>query len=318
MTKSPSLVWSPTNEYVADRIRHEKRLLFLIAPFIKLDALKQLVSICDDTSELQIIVRWNAKDLLAGASDLEIYPYLTDHNIPLYTHPDIHLKLFIFTDALAFHTSGNITHKGLGLAKTHNIEIGCEVGLTPNDWLQLLRILDQSNRVDDEVHQTAMTYLETNKSTSPPLPPLDLQPKVDKRFSRLSLPSSSNPDALYAFYQDSDNEKILPEAASAFMHDLLLYGIPMGLPKEVFFATLSGKFKAHPFVLEIVNLIKAAGSARFGLVNEWITANCSDKPTPYRWEMKTATRRLYDWLAYFFTQISWDIPGSHSMVIRWA
>src|SRR5262249_54640128 len=116
MNTSPSLVWSPTHEYLADRIRQEKQLRILIAPFIKLEALKQLVSICKDTSELQVIVRWKAKDLLTAASDLAIYPFLRDRGIPLYTHSEIHLKLFLFTDALAFHTSGNITEKGLGIA----------------------------------------------------------------------------------------------------------------------------------------------------------------------------------------------------------
>ena len=64
-------------------------------------------------------------------------------------------------------------------------------------------------------------------------------------------------------------------------------------------------------------LIKNERSARFGQVNEWITELCSDKPTPYRWELKSSTNKLYDWLDYFFDEISWDVPGRHSQVIYW-
>jgi hypothetical protein len=198
-----------------------------------------------------------------------------------------------------------------------NVEIGCEVSLAQADWLRVFQILEESNRVDDDVYQTAVAYTEANKSTPPPVPPLDLTPKIDKRFSRLSLPSSSGPEALYTFYNDPATETASADDASAFVHDLMLYDIPQGLSKKAFFATLKERFAAHPFVTEIITLIKEAGSARFGLVNEWITTNCSDKPTPYRWEMKPATRRLYDWLAFFFSEISWGVPGAHSMVIKW-
>jgi hypothetical protein len=66
-----------------------------------------------------------------------------------------------------------------------------------------------------------------------------------------------------------------------------------------------------------MELIKKEKNARFGLVNEWLQQNCSDKPTPYRWELKATTRCLYDWLAYFFPEISWDRP-SYSMILRWS
>ena len=58
MANRSSLIWSPTYEYLVDRIRHHKRLQVLIAPFIKQDALEELLGACEDTSDLSIIVRW--------------------------------------------------------------------------------------------------------------------------------------------------------------------------------------------------------------------------------------------------------------------
>jgi hypothetical protein len=52
-------------------------------------------------------------------------------------------------------------------------------------------------------------------------------------------------------------------------------------------------------------------------VNDWIYQHCSDVPLPYKWEMKRNTNFLYNWLSYFYDEITWDIPGSHSQVIYW-
>ncbi len=317
MTRHSNLVWSPTHEYLSARIHQETTLRILIAPFIKLDALAHLLSTCQDTTDLQVIVRWRPQDLVSDVSDLAIYPFLRERRISLYVHPDVHLKLFVFNDAMAFHTSGNITRKGIGLTPDHNIEIGCEVSLATADWEQIFLILNASERVDDEVYARALTYIEANKTKPPPLPPLDLRPLGDKRFSRLSLPSSPNPESLHDYYRSVANNAEPQEDASAFIHDLNLYCVPPGLTREQFFSVLGRQFRTHPFITAIAGLIKQHGSARFGLVNDWITKNCSDRPTPYRWEMKSATRRLYDWLDSFFPEISWDVPGSHSMVIRW-
>ena len=66
-----------------------------------------------------------------------------------------------------------------------------------------------------------------------------------------------------------------------------------------------------------VDYIKEKKSVRFGEMNDWITSNCIDNPTPYRWEIKPTTNKLYDWLSFFYEKIYWDIPGSHSQVIYW-
>lgn len=318
MSEESSLIWSPTYEYLAGRIRAHGRLRLLIAPFIKLDALEALLEVCVHKSDLSIIVRWSGRDIVSGASDISVYPYLNELRVPLYVHPRIHLKLLVFNDALAFHTSGNITQRGLGLQSGHNIEIGCQIEVGYSDWSKIYEILNESTRVDDVAYNEARRYIEENRSKPPPLPSLRLQAKSDKRFSKLSLPSSPNPEELFRFYEAPGEVGGGDAEVAAFMHDLVLYQIPEGLDRRTFFEALGERFVNHPFTRAIVSLIQEEKSARFGLVNEWLTTNCSDKPTPYRWEMKSVTRRLYDWLDYFYPEISWDIPGAHSMVIRWS
>ena len=77
-------------------------------------------------------------------------------------------------------------------------------------------------------------------------------------------------------------------------------------------------FKAHPFIITAVDYVKKNKSVRFGEMNNWIKSNCSDTPTPYRWEIKSTTNKLYDWLKFFYDEIDWNIPGKRSQIIYWA
>jgi len=74
MEKNSSLVWSPIYNFIQTMICQQKRITLLISPFIKLDALKALITQCEDISELKIIARWASGDIIRKVTDLEIYP----------------------------------------------------------------------------------------------------------------------------------------------------------------------------------------------------------------------------------------------------
>jgi len=308
------LVWSPIHKFLKEQIQYKAQLRLLIAPFIKIDALKTLIEMCEDISHLKVITRWAGRDIINRVVDLDIYQYLAEKRIPLFLNCSIHLKLYSFDNACAFHSSGNITKKGLGLASDSNVEIGCMVKLSDEDWKQIYNILNKSNRVDDMMYKKALQYLEENSKITKDIPSFDLQPTDLKEFSILSLPASPTPEDLCGFYQTryDNNEDMVP----SYVHDLILYNIDDSLTQDHFHQQLKEKFIEHPFVQAIVNLIRKEKSARFGLVNEWIQNHCSDRPTPYKWEIKRNTLFLYNWLEYFFDEISWDRPN-YSMILRW-
>jgi PLD-like domain len=310
------LVWTPTYKYVAHKIREKKKLQFIIAPFIKREALKQLLDQCEDTSNLKVIVRWDKADIVSQVSDLEVYKDLKNQGIPLYRHSSIHLKMLVFDQNWAFHTSSNITKKGLGLADKPNIEVGVQIRLETNDWIQIQKLLASSIRIDEVLYERFVKYKADNKTKSDPLPPLQLDLGLEKDFSKLSLPATQSPNQLYEIYERPDKFKDEEDLYAAFVHDLVLYDVSNDVSREDFFQQLGKNFKAHLFVQKIVGLIKREGSARFGKVNEWITEHCSDNPTPYTWELKESTNKLYNWLDYFFDEIHWDRPN-YSQVIYW-
>ena len=311
------LVWTPTYKYVATKIKEKKKLLFIIAPFIKREALQKLIEPCEDTSQLKVIVRWDTADIVNQVSDLEIYEDLKEQEIPLYRNSSIHLKMLVFDQNWAFHTSGNITKKGLGLVENPNIEVGAQIRLEDKDWIEIQKLLKNSIRIDEAIYQKFVTYKEDNYKKQDPLPQLKIELDSTKEFSKLSLPAVQSPGKLYEIYQSPEKFKDEEDLYAAFVHDLVLYDVPTGITRDDFFQLLGTNFKRHSFVQKIVGLIKDEGSAAFWQVNGWITELCSDKPTPYRWELKSNTNKLYDWLDYFFEEIHWDVPGKHSQVIYW-
>jgi hypothetical protein len=308
------LVWGPINRHLAEELDHRDNARLLIVPFIQLGALQNLLGSCRSVAGLEVVTRWRESDLVSGVSDIEVYQYLKERSIPLYVHRDIHLKLYIFDGARAFHTSANITGSGLGTADRSNVEIGCEVGLTREDWRQIFQLLEASTKVDDELYEKARAYRKANAQPRQKLPKLDLTPSTDRRFSILSLPATESPEQLYEVY--CGGIKPSGEMVAEVAHDLILYGIPEDLEKDEFYDRLASAFVEHPFTAAIVVQLKEVRSARFGLVNEWVQNLCSDKPTPYRWTIKPTTRKLYNWLAFFFKEITWDRP-KHSQVIGW-
>ena len=314
MGDQSNLVWSPTHSFLAGQLDSGEDLRLLISPFMQSGALSALIDRCHTIDSLKVITRWSAHDIASGISDPEVYPLLKARGIPLYLHKSIHLKLMAFSTNWAFVTSSNVTSRGLGLSTQQNLEVGCRAELRQEDWRQLYALLADSVRVDDAMYESAVAYRDANRQTSGTLPPLELAPAHDPAFSTLALPATDNPQTLHKAYAHLSS---LPAVdAPAFYHDLALYDLPIGLRADEFYDLLRLAFVSHPFTLAIVALISDEGSARFGLVNQWLQDNCSDRPTPYRWELKPATRRLYDWLEYFYDEISWDRPH-HSMVIRW-
>lgn len=311
------LKWTPIFDAIIERTKAHDAPSLIIAPFIKRESLVRILDTIPQVKGIKVISRWNLKDVATGVSDISVYPYLSKLGIPLYIHNRIHLKLFVFESNLGFHTSGNITSYGLGTVPQSNIEIGCFVSLSENDWVQLFKLLDESRIVDDSVYSLYSEFLKINKEEKKEYPPLKMPADWNKDYSIMSLPACESPELLYDFSIKKDTNWQDPEFVRKCLHDLILYGFPRGQNKDAFFDLLSRSFRSQAFIKDLVSFIKEIGSVRFGAVNDWIRKKCTDVPLPYRWELKANTRILYNWLAAFYHQISWKIPGKRSQVIYW-
>jgi len=312
-----SLIWSPVYRALERQLETGDKLALLVVPFIKVEALKQLMWATSVSKNLKVVVRWLPQDLIAGVSDLEVYPFLKSQNIPLYFNNQIHLKLYTFESNLAFNTSGNLTLRGLGYAEHGNIEVGNLVTLDLDDWAQLYTIIDQSIQVDDHVHQDLSDAL--NRSDKPPLPsPTVSWPKFERKsFSIQRFPATESPEVFMKLLGDRSTLALNSDNFRRFAHDVALLRVPVGLSDQDLSQHLQASIKADEFIQSFVSELRKQRSMRFGAVTDWIHKNCEDVPVPYRWEIKESVRIMYDWLVFAFEEITWDTPGAKSQVIYW-
>lgn len=189
------LVWNPVHTVLEERITRGDGINFLIIPFIKVAALRQLHWVQTKNIRFKVICRWRPDDLLSGASDVEVFTYLKTAGCQLYVNNDIHMKLYVFESNTAFNTSANLTLRGLGYSDPANIEVGNMVTLTVDDWARIHKILAASRQVDDAVYERAKAFVENNPKPGLGLAQPDFfdKPKV---YTIGSLPAAATPAKL--------------------------------------------------------------------------------------------------------------------------
>ena len=313
------LSWQPIYKAIQKLSESHDRLSWIVAPFIKLEALKRLLDSVGNTENLVVISRWRIDDFVAGVSDLDIFPYLQQKGIKLFVNYALHMKLYVYESNFAINTSANLTLSGLGYSDTCNIEVANVVKLKSGDWVRLHSIEKGSRIVTQVVYDRYRALLA---SIPPRLPfsfgGLDEIFGSGKEFTFSSLPATLNPEVLFRIYFEQDLDVAeRPETLRRAYHDFAEFGIVAGIEtKEEFYRILGLNFSNNPFVREFVIYLNQAKSIHFGGVTSWIHSRCDDVPLPFRWEVKFATQCFYNWLQYFIDEIEWDRPH-HSQIIRW-
>lgn len=98
--------------------------VLIIAPFIKIDALRSLLKVVPSGTHLRCVTRWLPEEVAIGVSDPEILDLLEDRgNFSLTLVDRLHAKLYIAGDRCLVG-SANVTLAGLGEGgDSNNIEI---------------------------------------------------------------------------------------------------------------------------------------------------------------------------------------------------
>lgn len=270
--------------------------LYIYVPYIKLEQLEGLIKNCNAVKA--VIVRWEPRDLITGASDLEIYPFLKGKGITLYRNPRVHLKAFLNSGKSAFIGSANISQRALNTPTLlkYNYELAtiCD-DLSLDDRLYFNLIESESILVTDLIYQQIKSQLPEKVATFPKESDFEINVHYpDKDFSIASLPMTYNVETLYRIYETQ--EGLHEVELNCSLHDLAIYNIPLGLPLEEFKEKLKSNFFNHPFIKAFLANIDLENSVYFGRAKEWIHKNCSDVPTPRRWEITENIQILYRWI----------------------
>ena len=270
--------------------------LFIFVPYIKVETLKQLLA---STSNCKaIIVRWETKDLIIGSSDLEVYQYCKEKNITLYRNSRLHLKAFIDSYKNCIMGSANISVRALNLPEInrYNYELATSIdNLSIDDRLYFGVILNESILITDSIYEQLQAQLPQKRKEFPDEGEFEFNIEApDKDFLISSLPMTYSVKTLLRICET--RETVNEVELNCAMHDLALYGLPLGLAPDAFMALLKANFFNHPFIKTFLAIVEGSGEIYFGTAKDWIHKSCTDVPTPRKWEITENIQILYRWI----------------------
>lgn len=299
------------------KTNQDKKIIYLFVPYIKTSILKKLLE--NITNKIIIITTWNTQDLLAGSSELELYPFCKLRNFTLYINNQIHLKVYSSALEEMIVSTANVSERGL--LPEGNLECATFVDeISFEDRLYFENILKNSRLVNDMMYEQLKKWYEMQI-----VPPQEKNvfdeiviPMSEKDFLISALPMTRNIEILETGYSrirqnmtPSDDDEI----SNCIFHDLANYNISLGLKTNEFRQKLKQEFFAHPFIQRIDEFINP--EAYFGRIKEWIQNNCTDVPIPSRRELTGNVQVLLEWFEKLGDgKYVVDIPGEHSQRIR--
>ena len=178
----------------------------IIAPFIKVQALRWLIEVVAPDVHIRCVTRWRPEEVAEGVSDPAIiYDLEARDNCRLTLVDNLHAKIYI-ADKRCLAGSVNTTHKGFGDVTNSNIEILLESFVDdPNIENTLLDIAQAEKVATIELAEKIMML-----ATSLPQPN-----SIDKFW----FPRSNKPEDAFIFYSKRP-DGYLSEADRLLLLDL--------------------------------------------------------------------------------------------------
>ena len=242
---------------VQEIVRSAKNRIILVAPFIKLHTLENLIrEKSESVTDFICVTRWLPEDIASGVCDIEIFDQLVACEGVLYVHPNLHAKIYS-NESQFLIGSANLTDRALGWHSPSNVEL--LVTLSPDfpgldEWINTL--LESSVRATEELRDRILLNANQLKiSHSFHFPP-EVEEPNDQSVG-VWIPTCTIPDELWLIYQGAGAESFVSSAYEAAIHDLSVLAIPQGLNEALFRVFIEGILKQMPIFNEIDQLATA-------------------------------------------------------------
>jgi phosphatidylserine/phosphatidylglycerophosphate/cardiolipin synthase-like enzyme len=280
-----------TNELL-DAIENASNELVICSAFVKTQAIQHLLRDISEDVTVSIIARWAKQDLVFGASDLGVYQWCQSKGYRFGVNSKLHAKLYSIDQSLIFLGSANLTHRGLSISGTGNLEIGTCIDPTDTDMEKFRSFInDEVVWLDDNLYQTLSAEIDASQDVN----------------------SEANDDVWSA-----DVIAMLRRSTSHLWVSELLFTSPKSLLSPNFeleeivhdFELLNlniDNFDANALKLGFMQtrlfqwLRDTAGinnAVRFGWLTNELHNALLDDATPYRSEIKEFVVIIFDWFKF--------------------
>lgn len=276
---------------------------FLVAPFIKVQVVEQLLAAAPASVSGTIVTRWRAEEVAAGVSDLEVLDEVSKHpGWTLRLCHRLHAKYYR-VDARALIGSANLTQTALGWRQPSNLELLFEVPRQADTFgrfeAQLIReSVPASYEIRDAVSLAARS-LEASIAMAAEGVALSEAGPIDHLRNApdfLSwLPFARNPGDI-AYVAKNGASDLSTAAADQVSRDYHALNLPNSLPPSVVADLVRSRLAQHPLILRLNDY--AVQPRRFGemssFVERWLRANGIPRDSDEAWQT------LMRWLLHFF------------------
>lgn len=278
--------------------------LILVAPFIKRATLERVLDSVSPAVPVCCVTRWIPTEIIAGVSDLEVWPYLRERgNATLSLRSNLHAKYYR-ADNSCLVGSANLTHAALGWRERSNLELLLPLSASEPALKSFeLDLIDGTTQVTEDLHREYVRVVQELRSVLPPVVgPENLgvlqQPSEPNAGEYVSLkewiPRLRHPEHLYDAYR-GDLEKLTRATRDDAIRDLRMFTIPAGLGRVAFNAHVRLELLQMPVVRSVDEFVGV--SRRFGAMRAHLARGPWAVGTEF--DAARAWQTIMRWLLYF-------------------
>lgn len=294
--------------------RLAKKELLLVAPFVKLTALQQILSHVSPDVSIRIVTRWRVDEIAAGVSDLEIWELVSSRpKTFLWLRSDLHAKYYCADNDQTLVGSANLTNAALGWSRQSNLELLIES-------LVLLEFEEELFRGTAQVDESMYQHIKQITDEMPKIQfivPFTTGLSLDDTVDELNgvsieswLPSLRHPEKLYIAYQGKADQ-LGTGSRIAAESDLQILNVPPNLDKTQFESYVGVQLLQMPIVRKVDEFV--GESQRFGAVRDYLRSlPCADRKD---FDADIAWQTLMRWLRYFIPTRYVVTTPHHSEII---
>ena len=222
-------------DQLTELLQSAKKEVIVVAPFIKIDAIRRLlVNVDPKKVEFNCVTRWIVEDIVAGVCDIELFDFVQSlPNGTLWMNMRLHAK-YIRADDRIIVGSANVTASALGWRVPSNLELMIDASsnsLELRSWETNLfnSSVVVSKEYRDKLQERASALIK--KGMNMQYVDVDTEGGIDESW----IPRYSVASSLYSVYSGIDTSENMIESAYRFaVHDLNALGIPANLSEEEF------------------------------------------------------------------------------------
>lgn len=257
----------------------------IIAPFIKVDALRSLLEVFPSETHLRCVTRWLPKEVAAGVSDPEILDVLEKRgNFSLSLVDTLHAKLYIAGDRCLVGSS-NVTLAGLGEGgDSNNIEILVDTTIDASGVAETLEEISNTERpATRAIAQITRRLADSLSASAPSTATIEIS----------WYPISRRPQDAYLFYTQPPSG-YTKAADRILLDDLAKANIQPGLEEDEFRSAIRSLLQTVPIAESFLETTEDT-TLTFADTHSYFEEIAGDQ-----FSAKELWLAFVEWMAYFF------------------